>query len=316
MRVLYLFSLLIIFSLNISAQENRDFTEIYENAEAVLFTQPQQTSKITSHLIQNSENSSEKIKAYILNAGSQYAMGEYNNEVTALLAAKTLAESSNDIQSQIRISVLSIPLLNNLGLNAVAEKYYLKIKVLSKNSKNEQNSFYLSAAKILIEAQKHSEHDNAIESLNTLEAANAHFKKIPDIILQTQTEVKILETYSSAKGIDSAKIYFTKILKNKNKASINDFITMVTLNQMGKIFFLQKEYLNARISFENALDISNELENKTYRSKIIDGLSATFLAMDDTSNFFSNRTKSDSLANEAEMEEENAINTLYNYIII
>lgn len=71
MRLLCLFILLLVYCATISAQENNDYTEIYNNAESIVFTEPQEAAKITDLLIEGSEDKEQLVNAYLLNASAQ-----------------------------------------------------------------------------------------------------------------------------------------------------------------------------------------------------------------------------------------------------
>ena len=89
---------------------------------------------------------------------------------------------------------------------------------------------------------------------------------------------------------------------------------MVTLNQLGKLYFQKQQYQKSLTSYQKALEISKQLGNKPYQAKIMEGLSTTFLALDEAALFYSNRANSSQLANEVEIEEDKSINSIYNYI--
>ena len=110
-----------------SAQNNTDFGEILRDSKSILYSQPKESLKIAEHVLQYSENSSQRISAYLLFASAQYVMGEIDQTAKAIFEAKKLAEHTNDLEMQIITSVSSIHLLNHLGMKVVADKYYLKI---------------------------------------------------------------------------------------------------------------------------------------------------------------------------------------------
>src|SRR5690606_8249647 len=99
-----------------------------------------------------------------------------------------------------------------------------------------------------------------------------------------------------------------------SKTPSNNFLRMVILNQLGRLHFLQKDYSQSLLAYQAALEISENLDNKPYTSKIMEGLSATYLALDKASLFFSNRTESSQITSNIEAEEDKAVNSLYNYI--
>ncbi len=314
MRFLLTIAIFVCFITNSFTQSNNDFTPMLQEAESILYTQPQESLKIAEHLIQNSKDTPQRIQAYLLSAGSYYAMGEFDNAIKANIDAKKLAEAIDDNELQIKIGISSILLLNQLGMNIVAEEYYLRIKVLATESKNEKTLNYLDGGIALIQAYKYFVNDNPSEALNSLKIANTSFEKIPDQILKNETAAAIVETYLATVPLDSAQAYFQSSLQNTIGEHPNRFIKMLTLNQLGRLYFLKKEYTNSLTSYQTAIEISKQFNNKPYQSKIMEGLSTTYLALDEVSLFYSNRTESGQVAKEVETEENKAVNSIYNYI--
>ncbi|MCZ4320276.1 helix-turn-helix domain-containing protein [Aequorivita viscosa] len=283
-------------------------------AQNALYYQPKESLKIAEHLIENSDNTRLRIDAYMLAAASHHTMGNFNNAIKAYLEAKKLAEASEDIEMRIKVSTSSFHLMNQLGMNVVAEQYYLRTKAVAANTNSILISKYLNGAAALINASKKTETGDDSEVLKSLQQANTSFKKIPDPKLINETSASIIEAYLAAKPIDSAEVFFKTILQNSMGEDPNTFIRMVTLNQLGKVYFLKKEYQQSLTSYQTALEISKQLSNKAYQSEIMEGLATTFLALNKASLFYTNRAESGQVANEVETEEEKAINTIYNYI--
>ena len=177
MRPLLFLCFFFLFSSNISAQENNDFTELFKNAKTVLYNQPQECLKITGHLIQNSENPRQQIQVHLLDAGANYAIGEFDLATKSIIEAKKIADITDDKEMQIKISISSIHMLNHLGLNVVAEQYYINTKVFADETNNVEIPLYLDGGIALIDAYKYKDQNKLSEALNNLEKANALFKK-------------------------------------------------------------------------------------------------------------------------------------------
>lgn len=314
MRFSFTITIFVCFFTKTFAQSNNDYTEILREAESVLYTQPQETVKIAEHLIQNSKNTQQRIQAYLLKTGAYYALGEFDKAVKATIEAKKLAEFTDDAEMQLETSLSSIHLLNHLGINAVAQEYFIETKELVGNTKNEKISNYLEGGTTLTDAYKFLVNDNSVEFLNNLKKANVLFEKIPNQILKNETTANIIEVYLKVKDVDSAQLYFQSILASTNGEHPNNHLKMVVLNQLGKLHFLKKEYPESLTAYQSALGISELLNNKAYKSKIMEGLSTTYLALEEASLFYSNRTESSQLTNNVEIEENKAVNSIFNYI--
>ncbi len=303
-----------LFLINSFGQSDNDYTEMLQEAENILYTQPSETVKITEHIIQKATKSSQQIQSYLLAAEAYNVMGNFDNAVKATIEAKKLAESTQDLEMLLKTSISSISLLNQLGMDIVAEEYFTRTKATVGETSEQKTTRYLNAGTALIEGHKLIEAENYSEALKKLLEANAFFEEIPDKILKNQTTALIIEIYLAATNLDTAKKYLQSTLEDTSKAPSNNFLRMVTLNQLGRLYFLQKDYPQSLMAYQAALEISENLDNKPYTSKIMEGLSATYLVMDKASLFYSNRTESSQITSNIEAEEDKAVNSLYNYI--
>ena len=302
------------FSLAVFGQNNRDYTEMLQDAESMLYNQPQESIKISEHLIQNSQNIPQLIDAFLVNAGAHYAMGEYNEAAKALIEAKKLAEDNDEKEMQVKINISSIHLLNHLGMDIVAEEYYLRTLALSDKLTNGKISYYRKGGNKLILAYKNLEKDDPQQALENFTEADSLFEHIQNPILQTETTAAIFEVYLKATDLASAQNYFQSVLQNTEGIPLNNFLKMIALSQLGKLQFQKKEYSASLSSYKNALAIAEQLNNNSYKSILLEGLSTTFLAMDNASNFSASKMEGDRILNEVEKEEEDAVNSIYNYI--
>lgn len=285
-----------------------------QEAQNILYTQPAESVKITEHIIQKAANPSQKIQAQLLIAEANNVMGGYDNAINAIIKAKKLAETTQDFEMMVKTSISSIVLLNQLEMDVVAEEYFLRTKAFLGETSNQKTTTYLKGGTELLGGYKFLETENHSQALQKLLQANTFFEAIPDKMLSNQTTAVIIEIYLTATNFDSAKKYLQSILDTIPEAPSNNFLQMVALNQLGRLYFLQKDYSQSLTSYLAALEISKNLNNKPYISKIMEGLSATYLALDKASLFYSNRSESGQITNNVEIEEDKAVNSLYIYI--
>ncbi len=314
MRFFFAITIFVCFFNNGFAQSNNDYNEMLQEAQNILYTQPQECVKISEHLIQNSENAHIRVQAYLLNSGAHYAMGEFDKAVKAIIEAKKLAEITDDKEMQIIASISTIHLLNHLEMKVVAEQYYVNTKVIADELKKEEILPYREGGSALIEAYKYLDQDKLSEVLNNLKKANAIFQKTSNQILINETSAALAEIYLKATNIDSSENYLQSTLQNTNGEHPNNFLKMVVQNQLGQLYFLKKNYTKAIETYQVALDISEQLNNKPYRSEIMDGFATAYLALDNAPFFYSNSKASSQLATQVETEEDKAVNSIYNYI--
>lgn len=314
MRSIFCSFLMLIASLISSAQDNGDYNEMLENAETILYTQPEECIKIADHILKNSTNTNQLIQANLLNTAAYYTKGEFKSAIKADVEAKMLAESAKNIPMQLKAAVASISLLNHLGLDAVAEQYFLKTSASATTLKTEEATFFLKGGKALLKAYEEMGKDHWPESLEYFIQANFFFKKIPEKTLVNETKAVMAEVYAKVYHIDTAQKHFKTLLENTAGEHPNNFLKMVVLNQLGEIFFQKQDYAKSIESYQAALKISQQFQNKKYQSQISGNLASVYLALKDTSQFYSYKKTEQQLDNEMEAIEDKAVNSIYNYV--
>ncbi|WGF91250.1 helix-turn-helix domain-containing protein [Aequorivita marisscotiae] len=304
---------MLFFTLNAIGQNDGDYAEMLLNAETILYTQPDESIKIANHVLQNSENSNQLLKAYLLNTTAYYLKGAFEDAVKAGVEAKILAEASTNVSMQLQATMASIPILNHLGLDIVAQQYYKNTKVLA-TTLTQVDSLYLKGGNALVQAYQASEKDKWQEAFTYFEQANSFFKNIPDPVLVNETIVSIAEIYPKLYSVDTAQAHLNTILETTGGQQPNNYLKMVVLNKMGELFFLRQEYAKAIESYQTALQIAKLFENITYQSQISENLSSVYLALKNTSQFYSYKKNVQQLDDEVETAEEQAVNAIYNYV--
>lgn len=313
MRTRFYIYLIFLFSVIASAQNHGDYTEMLENAETVLFTQPEEAIKIANHILKNSSNTNQLIQANVLNTSAYYIKGEFENAVKAGVEAKILAESTQDGPMQIETTVASIHVLNYLGLDAVAAQYYINT-IVAEKSYTKETLLFLKGGKALLNAYKEMELENWQKAFEYFTEANSFFEKIPDKILVNQTMTNMAEIYAKVYDIDTAQNKLETLLTSTVGEHPNNFLKMVMLNQLGQIFFQKQDYPKSIESYQTALEISEKFNNKNYQAQISENLSSVYLAMKSPVNFYKYKKAAQQLDDEAETTEEKAVNALYNYV--
>ncbi len=313
MHFSYCYIFMLLFCWVSPAQNTSDFSEMLQDATQILYEQPKQSFKIVEHIIENSESQSEIIKAQLLAARSFYVRGEYNSAVEAALEAKKLAEATNDLDMQLEVNIFGIQILSLLNLDLAAAKYHEFTEVISANLKPAVDHPYLLAGKAFLEANKFKEEGNFVQALESLETAHSIFRKIDHKLLITETEGAIAEVYLKALTIDSTNLRLQQMLERPAEKYSNEFLKMVILNQLGEVYFLKQNYSKAIEFYNKALAISEKLPNSKYKYQIVEGLALNSMAMEDSDNFYAYKKIGNVLAHEVALDEENAVNTVFNY---
>lgn len=297
-----------------SSQDDRDYKGMLSNAEEVLYTQPDEAIKIADLVLQNSKNTNQLAQAHLLNITAYYIEGEFENAVNAAVEAKVLAETTENIPLQLKATLASISLLNHLGLYEVAEQYFNNTKVLATTLKTEEAISYLSGGKAWLNAYTEMDQDNWRKSLEYLKKANSDFGKIPDKALVNETNATMAEIYAKVYSTNTVQTHLETLLETTTGEHPNNFLKMVVLNQMGRLFFQKQDYSKAIESYQTALQIAARFNNKNYQSKISENLSSVYLALNDSPQFYSFKKTAQQLDDEVETEEDQAVNAIYNYV--
>ncbi len=314
MRARFYICLMVMCNVVASAQNPGDYIEMLENAEKIQYSQPEESIKIADHILKNSSNTNQLIKANLLNTSAYYIKGEFENAVKAGVEAKILAESTQNVAMQLEATVASIPLLNHLGLDAIAAQYYINTIVPAETLKTDEATFYLKGGKALLNAYKEMGQENWQKAFENFTEANSYFEKIPNKILVNETTATMAEIYAKVYSIDSAQEYLETIVTNSSDEHPNNFLKMVALNQLGNLWFQKQDYAKSIKSYQGALEISEQFHNKNYEAQISENLSSVYLALKDPNNFYSYKKIAQKLDNEAETAENQAVNSIYNYV--
>lgn len=311
MRFLSCFFIFIAFCAGLTAQKSNSYSDMLLEAEHVLYSQPQQVTKITDHVLQNSRLTDELIKASLLKGRAYYISGEYNLAVGVVLESKKLAEAAENTDMQLEISMFGIHLLHLFGLDLAASKYYEFTKEFLGEDFNEQETLYLEGGLALLNAIENILSEDYPRSLDYYKEAQEIFLKIPDPLVVQDTKIMIWETLLMGATVEEAEQVLTEAIGSLNDD--HDFQKMVVHQRLGEIYFVQKQYPKAIEALDKSLALSDKLKNKVYKSQIVENLALNYMALEDSNNFYAFKKIGTTLAKEVETDEENAVNSVFNY---
>ncbi|MDN3724687.1 helix-turn-helix domain-containing protein [Aequorivita sp. SDUM287046] len=314
MRFYFLIFFIAQISINSNAQDFGDYKNMLSNAEAILYTQPQAAIKIANHVLENSANKDQRVQAHLLNTVGFYITGNFENAVKAGVQAKVIAESTKNLPLQLRATVTSIPILMHLGLDVVAQQYYINTIVLATAINNEDAQKYIYAGKALLEANKNLQEDNWQQASEQFNLAKTNFEKIPDPVMAIETTVSIAEIFLKRNDTTASKEYFENLLAKTGGEHPNNYLEMVLRNQMGNLYFIQKNYEKALESYQTALKIATQFENHAYQAQISENLSSVYLALKNSDQFYAFKKEAQQLDTKTEIAEDQGVNAIYNYV--
>ncbi len=82
---------LMLFPIGLLGQENTTLTELLKEAREKVYTQPEQTQKISAYILKQTENDLVKAEAFFLLSRSEYTQGKLDQAVKNILRAEELA---------------------------------------------------------------------------------------------------------------------------------------------------------------------------------------------------------------------------------
>ena len=291
------------------AQTTTPLVELLKEAENNLYSQPEQSGKISEYIIGQGENTIIKAEARLLLAKSFYVRGNYNEASKNALQAKSLADASHENELKIRATIFCIQLLRELGLDTLAEKYSAELDGFSEEILNEYFSNWFQGKLFQDKAFVKFRQNDFPKATKLLNGAQTLFMENGDSVSVFETELSLAEIYLKNSRPDSAAI----LLKNLHANATNDFQKMQVFSEFGNFYFLQKEHLQAVKAFQQAVELSLKLRNKNFENKSLEGLAVNYLALEDTQNFLSYKQKANATATEVEMDRNLAVNTVYNF---
>ena len=310
MRFLFTFLIVLFFPLAVFAQENIAINDLLNEAKAKLYTEPEQTGKIAEYIISQNEPNLVHIQAMLLLAKSYYVRGNYNEAVKNAMDAKKLSDASKDVRIKVETNVFALKLFRNLDLETVANKYLDELTLLQAKIKDRklilriEGELKQDSALILIQKEEYTQAKEALKEAESI------FFKIGDSISLNEIDITLAEVLMQNDQLDSAEIHLEKL----QKQFLNDFEKLQILDLDGKLHFDKKEYKEAINIFQEALAISLKLPNKNYENISLKGLTVSYLAIEDTENFFFYKQQANLASTEIETDKNLAVNSVYNFI--
>lgn len=310
MRLLFTFLIVIFIPVASFAQENIAINDLLNEAKTKLYNQPEQAGKIAEYIISQNESNLVHIQATLLLAKSHYVRGNYNYAVKNAMDAMKLPDTWKDSEMKVETNIFALKLFRNLGLETVADKYLEELISLKEKINDEdlvlrvEGELKQDSALILIQNEKYN------DALEILERAQSIFSKTEDSTSQIQIDIALAEALMQDGKLNATE---TRLTRLQNRI-LSDFDKIQILDIKGNLYFNQKEYEKAVDIFQQALALSVSLPNKKYENSSLEGLTVSYLALEDTKNFFSYKQQATAVSTQLETDKNLAVNSVYNYI--
>lgn len=310
MRFIIIFWWILILPSFVASQENSAVDELLLEAESKLYSQPDQSGKIANYIIGQNESAPIQIEAKLLLAKSFYIRGTLNDAVKSALEAKSLGDITGDDQLRIKTTVFALQLLRELGLTRIADDYLKELKSLSKEDLHNKDLSDWLSAKLMQDSAFISFHqDKFSEAKQLQQKAKAVFLKINDSIAIREADISIAEM-----NINLGQLAAAKTSLEKNIETANTFQKLQSLSLLGQLYFNEKNYRQGITYHQEALLLSEELPNKYYQNKSVEGLTVNYLALEDAKYFNIYKQRTNLTSTEVGIDRNTAINSVYNFI--
>ncbi len=309
MRFFPILCLFFAISSTVMAQENLAIIELLQEAEAKLYKQPEQSGKISEYVIGQNDKNDIITRATLLLAKSFYVRGHYNDAIKNSLKAKKMADLSSNKELKAQSIAFAIQLLQLLGLTSVADDYSQELTGLEKEIRDPNTSLWVSGNLKQHQAYIAFEQGNSQSAIELAKQAKALFSKVHDTAATAGADILLSDVYIKSHQLNSALPILEKLLD-----SVNNFHKIHVLNDLGSLYFGEKEYSRSVAFFEKALAQATALPNREYQNNSLKGLAQGYLALEDSKKFFLYKQKANILSSEIETDKTSAINSVYNFI--
>ena len=310
MRFIIIFWWILFLPSIVASQENSAINELLLEAESKLYFQPEQSGKISNYIIGQNESAHVQVEAKLLLSKSFYIRGNFNDAIKNALEAKDLADASGEDLLRIKSTSFAMKVLRELGLTRIADDYLKELKSFSKNKLGDRDFSDWLSAKLMQDSAFISFHqDKFLEAKQLQQKAKELFSNIKDTIAIRAADISIAEIDIILGEFDQAKMILERNIKTENT-----FQKLHSLSLLGQIYFNEKNYEQGLEYFQQALLLSEELPNKYYQQKSLEGLTVTYLALENTSKFNIYKQRTTLTSTEVETDKNTAVNSVYNYI--
>lgn len=307
----------VLFSNAINSQSLLNKQYLSNDIEHLLNSKPDQALKIAQHLLSKTNiTNSEKSKINFLISKAYKVKGDYSSALNFLYEEKNY-DSYLSQEDKINIEIEKIRLLRELSLDNQAK---MTLQSLEENYASIANTgliSYLKAAITLEQAQfllNEGQIDAGISLLNKqVSDTKNSFRSYQD--LKLYYSVTLAQFYLEKKDLSQAQNLFQEVItKTKNQTTTPIFAKIDALLGLANVFFLKQEHLKAAAIYNEALLVSQSINNVFLEEKIIAQQNVNYLALKDTSNYQLTSTTSIENQLKSEILEQEAINTAYNLV--
>ncbi len=299
MRSMPFIWILILLYTNFSfSQENEAVGVLLKKANEVLYDDPQQTLKISEHLLRNPGTNAEKIQTCLLQTKSHLISGNFTQAIASIHLAMAEARHTNNKSIQSETYLLAAEIYAYLGISQISGQYRSEAGKIADGQPIVQKK--LTAYQLFVEDTilNTAAVSRFVKGLPASEYASYSF-----ITCGTPFQLMARQFQKSGQ-MDSARVYLEK---DKKLLPQGAYWKMMALLDQSAYLFTKKEYPKAIALLNRAL-VYKTTRNPKFLMAANQMLSDCYLALGDKTRFREFRQKAGTAENDLDTQTTKATN--------
>lgn len=298
------------------AQPSTELKDLLLKAEESLYNYPEHSIEICNYVVENANSIVNIAEANYILSKSYFVQGNYNNALISLLkVSKDLDQLSTE--TQIKVNRFIALLFRELNLYELSNQYINKAKSINFENEGDFITYKLESEYFINKALVSLENENIDEALNFLIRGKQYIQKTKEKHSFTQLNainIDLARVHLIKNQLDSTHYYLNSSLPIFKKEVSNHYLELVTLTELGKLYFVENKHKQAIYKYLEALVLAEKLNNKSYQYLISEKLASTYYVLEEEQKFYTYRKRASLLNKELINEEDLTINTVYNFI--
>jgi AraC-like DNA-binding protein len=305
------------FQTGITAQSYLNKHHLTGDIERLINSNPDQALKIAQYLLSKTNTANnEKARVNFLISKAYRVKGDYSSALNFLFEEKNYEEYLSE-EEKISIEINKAILLRELSLDKQAKKILTKLENALKETEDSDFKHFYSISLTIEKAQFLLKEGQVSKGIDLLKKQENLLSKLGNDFqdLQLYFKVTLGQLYLKQQDLSASKHYFDSVITNlKLQNDDNIFSKIDALYGLASISFYKQKHQDVIQYSEEALVHAKKLNNLFLQVKIMQQLSASYLALNDMNNYKTTNVKFFETQTETEAQEQEAINTTYNLI--
>lgn len=289
---------------------------LYAKADELVNSDPDEALKVGEYLIKNNPSNSQKTVFYLLMAESYWAKGDYNNAVINAFEAGRYSEDAGE-DKKIKILIFKAQLFKTLYLDNQAKRYLEEASRAIQNLKSKEDKDLFEAKILICNSGMYLDRQSYQKALEQLHKVGSKYKSAleKDHALQQDFNIAKGKAYVGLAELDSASYYLKNAQQlSSEQASANLLNKIAVLNELGLVYFQEKQHTRAIDTLTESMKMAKKLHNDALIKAIDRQLSINYLALNDKANHQLTDNEFLKLHSYVENTEQDAVNSAYNLI--